>query len=221
MRTELARVQIEAQRQSLIENGFDHYEFIANSKCCDACQTLDGKHFKVKDMMIGENAPPVHPNCRCSVAAWEDDEEYEAWLDYISKGSTTEEWNRLKNAGKSVANQRKSGIMKLPRHEEAVIPMAKLTQYALNPDKSPDKAIAFEKALGYTMDNADELIAQIRKNLPKYNAVEKGDKGWGKRYEVVMNIIGPNGKNAKVLTAWIVDKKTNELRMTSVYIDKE
>lgn len=94
MRTELARVQIEAQRQSFIANGFEHYEFIANSKCCDACQTLDGKHFKVKDMMIGENAPPVHPNCRCSVAAWEDDEEYEAWLDYLSKGGTTEEWNR-------------------------------------------------------------------------------------------------------------------------------
>lgn len=93
MRTELARVQTEAQKQSFERNGFDQYEFIANSSCCSDCQALNGKHFKVKDMMPGENAAPIHPHCRCSVAAWEDDEEYEAWLDYLDKGGSTAEWN--------------------------------------------------------------------------------------------------------------------------------
>ena len=46
--------------------------------------------------------------CRCSVAAWEDSEDYDAWLDYLSKGGTTEEWNRLQKAEKSVA---KSSIL--------------------------------------------------------------------------------------------------------------
>lgn len=92
MRTELARVQTEAQKQSFENNGFEEYEFITNSGCCDACQALDGKHFKVKSMMPGDNAPPIHPNCRCSVAAYEDDDEYEAWLDYLDKGGSTEEW---------------------------------------------------------------------------------------------------------------------------------
>ena len=93
MRTELARVQTEAQKQSFENNGFEEYEFITNSGCCDACQALDGKHFKVKSMMPGDNAPPLHPNCRCSIAAYEDDDEYEAWLDYLDKGGSTEEWN--------------------------------------------------------------------------------------------------------------------------------
>ena len=31
--------------------------------------------------MPGENAPPLHPNCRCSTAAWMDDRAYEEWLD--------------------------------------------------------------------------------------------------------------------------------------------
>lgn len=44
--------------------------------------------------MPGKNAPPMHPNCRCSIAAYEDSEEYEAWLDYLDKGGTTEEWNK-------------------------------------------------------------------------------------------------------------------------------
>ena len=93
MRTELARVQTEAQKQSFERNGFEYYEFITNSGCCDVCKALNGKHFKVAKMMPGDNAPPVHPHCRCSTAAWEDSEEYEAWLNYIANGGTTEEWN--------------------------------------------------------------------------------------------------------------------------------
>lgn len=48
--------------------------------------------------MPGENAPPMHPNCRCSVSAWEDSKEYEEWLDYLDKGGTTESWNTFKDA---------------------------------------------------------------------------------------------------------------------------
>lgn len=97
MRTELARVQTEAQKQSFQRNGFSLYEYIANSNCCDICQGLNGKHFKVESMMPGENAPPMHPNCRCSTAAWEDSEEYEAWLDYLDKGGSTAEWESSKH----------------------------------------------------------------------------------------------------------------------------
>ena len=98
MRTELARVQIEAQKQSMVRNGFDRYEFIVNRGCCAICADLNGKTFKVADMMPGENAPPMHPNCRCAVAEWIDDEEYEAWSDYLENGGTTEEWNRTGKA---------------------------------------------------------------------------------------------------------------------------
>ena len=98
MRTELARVQTEAQKQSFEKNGFTEYMFIANSGCCGDCKALDGKHFKVSKMMPGDNAAPLHPHCRCSVAAYEDSDEYEAWLDYLDKGGTTAEWEKLKAA---------------------------------------------------------------------------------------------------------------------------
>lgn len=98
MRTELARVQTDAQKQSFVRNGFEMYTFIVNSGCCDICRGLNGKHFKISKMMPGENAPPIHPNCRCSVAAYENSAEYEAWLDYLDKGGTTEEWNWQKHA---------------------------------------------------------------------------------------------------------------------------
>lgn len=96
MITEMARVQTEAQKQSFERNGFEEYTFLALGTACPICRALDGKHFKVSKMMSGTNAPPMHPNCRCSVAAYEDSEDYEEWLDFLSKDGTTEEWNKLK-----------------------------------------------------------------------------------------------------------------------------
>lgn len=100
MVTELARVQAEAQKQSFIRNGFEEYEYVACSKTdvCSICKALDGKHFKIEDMMPGTNAPPMHPRCHCSVAAYEDSEDYEKWLDFLEQGGTTEEWKRLKKS---------------------------------------------------------------------------------------------------------------------------
>lgn len=107
MTTELSRVRTEAQKQSFIRNGYDEYEFVACTKgdVCAICQELDGKHFKVEDMMPGENAPPMHPRCHCSVAAYVDSEEYEQWLDFLDKGGTTEEWERLKASNKQTGGK--------------------------------------------------------------------------------------------------------------------
>ena len=125
MRTELARVQTDAQKRSFEENGFEEYEFIANGNCCPICDALDGKHFNLRDLMPGKNAPPTHPNCRCSIAPYEDSEEYDAWLDYLAQGGTTEEWeahgkaklenNRRheKNDSKNLEKSKNSGKIEL------------------------------------------------------------------------------------------------------------
>lgn len=81
MRTEMTRVYTAAQHESLTEAGYDQYTFIAEPTACDVCKQLDGKHFPVEDLEdIGNHAPPIHPNCRCSVAAYMDREEFDRWL---------------------------------------------------------------------------------------------------------------------------------------------
>ena len=81
MRTEMRRVQTEVQKQSFERNGYDEYMFIAEPSCCPECATLNGQHFYVRDMQPGMNAPPMHPNCRCSTAAYMDPDRFNAWLD--------------------------------------------------------------------------------------------------------------------------------------------
>ena len=107
----------------------------------------------------------------------------------------------------------------LPRADEAVIPVDKFTKYALNPNGDKDKALAFSKALGFNVDNSSLLIQQIRERLKDSPAKNKGSIGFGTRYEVVMDIVGANGKTAKVLTGWIDDESNGEMRLTTVHVD--
>lgn len=128
MRTELARVQTEAQRQSFKRNGFDMYMFIANvnptkHNTCPICKALDGKHFKVDKMQPGENAPPMHPHCRCSTAAYFDTAEYEDWIEWLEQGGTSDEYNKLRAYEKELeeAENLKSSDVALEKSENGAI----------------------------------------------------------------------------------------------------
>jgi SPP1 gp7 family putative phage head morphogenesis protein len=85
MRTETARVQISVQEKSYKEYGIDEFEYIAEPSACDSCKPLNGKIFKTKDMIVALNAPPMHPNCRCSTAP------------YVERGKASSESNDFKD----------------------------------------------------------------------------------------------------------------------------
>ena len=88
------------QRDSMVRNGFSKYEFIANRGCCDICAKLNGKHFAISKLKIGVNAPPMHEGCRCSIASYMSNAEYEAWLNHLDKGGTTADWEKAKKKKK-------------------------------------------------------------------------------------------------------------------------
>lgn len=98
MRTELARVQVGAQQQAITDAGYDGFMFIAteDSHVCDQCRSMDGKTFKMKKIVIGDNAPPIHPNCRCSIAAAMSDEEFKE-LTGVDPVHTDNEKNSIVN----------------------------------------------------------------------------------------------------------------------------
>ena len=89
-----------------------------------------------------------------------------------------------------------------------------------NPIKQPHKALAFELALGYNQENADKLINNIIMNLHNFSVKNKGNRGYGTLYEVVMDLRGENGKTASVLLGFIDDAFSGEMRLVSIYVDK-
>ena len=110
----------------------------------------------------------------------------------------------------------------LPKHNDAVIPDEKLTGYALNKDHpiGRNKALVFEKVLGYNVDNRDILLRQVRTGLAKYRAVEKTTNQYGRPFEVVMMVRGANGRFAPVKTAWQIDCGSDTPRLISIYVDE-
>ena len=105
--------------------------------------------------------------------------------------------------------------------ESATIDERKFTEYALNPEKQPDKAKAFESALGYNLNNYDLLEKQLREGFDRKKLVEKGHNAQGNKYELLYKITGVNGKTAKVLTAWLDDlNDQKDFHLTSLYVDK-
>ncbi len=154
MRTELARVQTAAQKRSFEKNGFEEYEFIANGTACEKCTGLDGQHFKVTKMMPGTNAPPIHPNCRCSTAAYQDSAEYEAWLDFLDKGGSTEEWQNIKRNG-----QQTGGKWYTPYDKDDTRDVAASKAYRKISRRDDVKAIAFNSGF------SEQDIKQIKRHI--------------------------------------------------------
>lgn len=140
------------------------------------------------------------------------------YKDFCKETGLEKDYQRLQVAKNNSTKLIKSSIIELPNYKEVIMPKEKFTQYALNPQKDKNKAEAFEKALGYNLNNYQKLISNIKNNVNKFNAVEKSDNGYGKRYEVLMTLIGENKKIANVKTAWIVDKENGKTRLISAYV---
>lgn len=83
--TESARAQLLADKLSYQETGFTKYVYIAelDQRTCPICEQYDGLEFDVKDMGVGSPMPPVHPLCRCSVAARYEQNYLHERLDFI------------------------------------------------------------------------------------------------------------------------------------------
>lgn len=70
IRTESAFIQGDINKNAYTEAanelGLDEYVYDAflDSRTSGICRELDGKRFKISEMQIGVNAPPMHPNCR-------------------------------------------------------------------------------------------------------------------------------------------------------------
>lgn len=106
--------------------------------------------------------------------------------------------------------------------ETAEIPAPKLRDYALNPNHpvGGNKARVFQSALGYNQDSYQDLIDQVYSKLDeKPAAFFKSSDKFGDRYEIKMQITGPNANTKPVITGWIREKDSKKVRLTSIYVD--
>ena len=149
MRTEMARVQSEASKRSMEENGFEEYEFMAEGTACPICRALDGKHFRVKDMLPGTNAARMHPNCRCADAPYMDRKAFENWI---------EEKSIEKDSGSGII---KSGAISGARNPEGNAAKEHAERYYGLVRKMKTDVSKIAKTTGYSEKEIEEVKKYI------------------------------------------------------------
>lgn len=107
VRTETSYVQNRTAARSYEDAGCTEYEVLTaqDRRTCQYCAKQNGKRYLLATMQAGENAPPFHPNCRCTV------------LPVVEEGTETgkAEAAKQEEIGFAVATTGKSGIIKADR----------------------------------------------------------------------------------------------------------
>lgn len=95
--------------------------------------------------------------------------------------------------------------MILPNAERAVVDMAKLRDYCLNPAhlRGRHKARVFAAALGLTADDADELQGALLDAVRTSEATAGGQDEYGQRYVLDFGMESATGQ-ATVRSVWII-----------------
>lgn len=157
--TESSFAHQKIQQKCYDKANVDEYVYVAESTACDTCKLLNRKHFKVSEMEPGENAQPMHPNCRCSTAPYDPSQEDDAFQKQL------EEARKFKEANKHLAKP--SAPNELTNDEEAAVKRyVGPDSYKLNAKLRTGKPLsnqekAFVKNLDYALDK-----------LPKYTGEE-------------------------------------------------
>jgi hypothetical protein len=93
--------------------------------------------------------------------------------------------------------------MKLP--DDAIIAPEKLTRYLLVRQARGDKS-AFLKRAGYTLENSDQLLRDLRTQLLPIDATPLHSTKFGDFYELRGTLTGPNGVTLQVRSIWMEEK---------------
>jgi hypothetical protein len=105
----------------------------------------------------------------------------------------------------------------LPNPDRAEIDERKFSEYSMNPAHPDNKGKADGwRALGYDVDNPHARLEAARelRDLTLEESLENGkvaevrEDSYGARPRVISGITGPNGKNATLVTCWLIEDRS-------------
>lgn len=117
-----------------------------------------------------------------------------------------------------------SGIS-MPNHQNAVTPKEKFINYSLNPNNpnAKGKAEAYERALGFNRNNAQDLIRQIEGAVKNESVspISISKTEFGAKYKYRIPVKGENGQIKNVIAVYQIDKGSQIPRMITNYVEKK
>lgn len=224
-RTASAKVINQESISAFRQAGIKRVTVVNEFTPCNLCIDYIGVIYDLND------APeiPFHSHCRCRLMHIDNDYSDDNIALLLGGLAAMNEDDNSSDNNDDITDEtsndvEENGIIKpdnqLPNFNNAVFVEQKLTKYALDPEsaRGKHKARVFKSALGYDLTNWQDLYDQVLAKVGQYEATERGDKGHGQTYQVVIPINGPNGKTVDVKTGWIIDTGKTIPRLTTILV---
>jgi len=104
----------------------------------------------------------------------------------------------------------------------AIVPEEKLRDYVLSPTHPDGKAKAdYLARIGYSQERWQQLEGDLRIQHLILEAKPGRVTPWGRKYEILGPLIGPNGGTAWVRTIWIVRHGESAARLITLIPARE
>ena len=204
MVTELRRVQTDVAMDSYKASGVEKYVYMAvNPRACPICREIDGNVYNVSDAEPAKNAPPMHPRCHCTTAPYVDEDEYNAWLNYLNQGGRTSDWNNMSPAERQ-------------RYANPVLQSEPQTADTFTPAKTKAEAEEYAKQFaddvdysGLSLSNANAINKRLSVLTSKYPINKLGQIVSGGGRGVMSANYRKLTINGKKLGKTLADEATN------------
>lgn len=114
----------------------------------------------------------------------------------------------------------------VPTFRNAEIDVRKFIDYSMNPE-NPDNRGKWKAfvSIGYSLEDlrsrelaAWSVIKQLRQVLPNAVAQPGRSSSYGQRFEVTVEIVGPNGRQGSLFTAWQIDNGRDTPRLVTNWL---
>jgi len=107
--------------------------------------------------------------------------------------------------------------VKLPA--DTIIAPRKVTEYLLRLRQEDDKS-QFLALAGYTLEDADQLLNDIREQILPLDAEFHKETEYGSKYLIRGTLTGPNGQVLRIVTIWMKENATNQTKFVTLFPDK-
>ena len=191
--TEQAYFTTLGQKDAFGELDVEEYEIVAtlDGKTSEVCQDMDGKHFPVKDMSPGLNAPPFHVFCRSTTCPYFDDKfsigeriakgddgEY-----YVPANMTYPEWKNSFVDGGSKEDLTPIVNDDIVEVRKEFVPATTITEAEEYARSLGVKTVSFKgadinvaNAMNTSLTNALEYVPEIKDNMNFYGVTQERNR---------------------------------------------
>ncbi len=108
--------------------------------------------------------------------------------------------------------------MKLPNHDQAIVPREKIVDYLLSPAHRDGRSKAiFFSGFGFSVAAWQTLAAALRHHAADYEVAKTESSPYGTRYVIEGELNAPDGRMGMVRVVWFIDTGGSIPRLATAY----